>query len=94
MIEQQVSAYILPKLWVSERSYAAEFAVNSTAFPHIDDIGESYAGLLPISENQNDTQQLYFWFFPSDNPLAGKEVTVWLNGGVSGPHKMRIMCPM
>lgn len=31
MIEQQVSAYILPKLWVSERSHAAEFAVNSTA---------------------------------------------------------------
>lgn len=61
-----------------------EFAINGTDFPHLPfDIGESYGGLLPISEDQNDTQQLYFWFFPSDNPLANKEVTVWLNGGVS-----------
>ncbi|CAN8095346.1 unnamed protein product [Discula destructiva] len=61
---------------------SARFAINGRAFPHLPfDIGESYGGLLPISADQNDTQQLYFWFFPSDNPSVGKEITIWLNGG-------------
>lgn len=45
------------------------------------DIGESYGGLLPVSSNASDSKQLYFWFFPSDNPDAGDEITIWLNGG-------------
>lgn len=45
------------------------------------DIGESYAGLLPISSASNETRELYFWFFPSANPLASDEITIWLNGG-------------
>lgn len=45
------------------------------------DIGESYAGTLPISSNASDENQLFFWFFPSSNPLAAKEITIWLNGG-------------
>jgi hypothetical protein len=28
-----------------------------------------YAGLLPISDKP-DASELYFWFFPSTNPLA------------------------
>lgn len=61
-----------------------EFAINGTSFPHLPfDIGESYGGLLPISADATDTQQLYFWFFPSDNPRADDEIVVWLNGGVS-----------
>lgn len=59
-----------------------EFAVNGTAIPNVDfDIGESYAGLLPISQKKNETRQLYFWYFPSENPLAEDEITIWLNGG-------------
>lgn len=59
-----------------------EFLVNGTNIPHVPlDIGESYAGLLPISDKANDTQQLYFWFFPSDNAAARDEITIWLNGG-------------
>ena len=42
--------------------------------------GESYAGLLPIS-NQTNAPELYFWFFPSPNPKAEKEILIWLNGG-------------
>jgi len=58
------------------------FAVDGTAFPDVEfDIGESYAGLLPISNNTNDPNQLFFWFFPSNNPAAKNEVTIWLNGG-------------
>lgn len=29
-------------------------------------------------------QQLYFWFFPSENPAATDEIMIWLNGGVGG----------
>lgn len=58
-----------------------KFAVNGTGLPDVDfDIGESYAGLLPISSAPN-ASQLYFWFFPSSNPLAHDEITIWLNGG-------------
>jgi carboxypeptidase D len=54
-----------------------EFAVNGSALPEVDfNIGESYAGLLPISPDPNDPNQLFFWFFPSQNPLAKKEITI------------------
>jgi carboxypeptidase D len=60
-----------------------EYSVNGTAIPDVDfDIGESYAGLMPISKTSNDSQ-LYFWFSPSENPEAGDEIMIWLNGGVS-----------
>lgn len=41
----------------------AEFAVNGTGIPDVPfDIGESYAGLLPISGNANETRELFFWY--------------------------------
>ncbi len=56
--------------------------MNGTDIPDVDfDIGESYAGLLPVSRAVNETRQLYFWYFPSQNPLAHDEITIWLNGG-------------
>ncbi|KAF5026914.1 hypothetical protein F66182_944 [Fusarium sp. NRRL 66182] len=59
-----------------------KFVVNGSAIPEVDfDIGESYAGLLPISQDPDESRQLYFWFFPSTNPDAGEEVLIWLNGG-------------
>ncbi|SNX82961.1 probable serine-type carboxypeptidase f precursor [Melanopsichium pennsylvanicum] len=58
------------------------FHVNGTGVPDIDfDIGESYAGLLPISSNPAEERKLYFWYFPSKNPKASNEITVWMNGG-------------
>ncbi|KAJ5348044.1 uncharacterized protein N7506_001297 [Penicillium brevicompactum] len=57
-----------------------KFQVNGTHFPQVPfDIGESYAGLLPNTPNGNSS--LFFWFFPSTNPAADKEITIWLNGG-------------
>lgn len=35
---------------------------------------------MPIS-NKTGAAELYFWFFPSSNPKAEKEITIWLNGG-------------
>ncbi|KAF4973944.1 hypothetical protein FZEAL_9091 [Fusarium zealandicum] len=59
-----------------------KFVVNGTGIPEVAfDIGESYAGLLPISEDPDEDRQLYFWFFPSTDPDAGEEVVIWLNGG-------------
>ena len=57
----------------------AKYAVNGSALPDVYfDIGESYAGLLPIDETG---KELYFWFVPSTNPNATDEITLWLNGG-------------
>jgi carboxypeptidase D len=64
-------------------SKSKKFEVNGTGIPLADfDIGESYAGLLPISQDPNETRELFFWFFPSTDPDVGKdEVTIWFNGG-------------
>ncbi|KAJ5210145.1 Peptidase S10 serine carboxypeptidase [Penicillium cf. griseofulvum] len=57
-----------------------KFAVDGAHFPQVPfDIGESYAGLLSNTPSGNSS--LFFWFFPSTNPAAAKEITVWLNGG-------------
>lgn len=55
--------------------------MNGTAIPDVDfDVGESYAGSIPLTTNSSDN--LFFWFFPSENPAAEKEILIWLNGGV------------
>jgi len=39
-----------------------QFVVNGTGLPDVPfDIGESYAGLLPISGDKNETRELFFW---------------------------------
>lgn len=62
-----------------------EFVVNGTGLPEIPfDVGESYAGQLSISDNVDDPNKLFFWFFPSTNPAAeqNKEILLWVTGGV------------
>ncbi|KAF2635776.1 alpha/beta-hydrolase [Massarina eburnea CBS 473.64] len=69
---------------IPQTNRTAKYVVNGTAgaIPEVNfDIGESYAGLLPISSAANETGELYFWFFPSSNPSAADEITIWLNGG-------------
>ncbi|KAF1958206.1 carboxypeptidase cpdS precursor [Byssothecium circinans] len=69
---------------IRQTNATAKYVVNGTAgaIPEVNfDIGESYAGLMPISDKANETSQLYFWFFPSTNPDASDEITIWLNGG-------------
>lgn len=55
-------------------------AFQVTSLPDVDfDIGEMYAGLMPI--NLNDTSRaLYFVYQPTIGPEVD-EVTIWLNGG-------------
>lgn len=59
-----------------------EFAVNGSGIPEVDfDAGESYAGTLSIDDNADNDNQLFFWFWPSDNVNASDEIVIWLNGG-------------
>ncbi|TVY21483.1 putative serine carboxypeptidase [Lachnellula arida] len=61
---------------------SSKYVVNGTGIPEVDfDIGESYAGLMPISKEKNETRELYFWFFPTENTEASDEILIWLNGG-------------
>jgi hypothetical protein len=56
-----------------------KFAVDGKSLPNVTfDIGESYAGLLPMDDSG---KELFFWFFPSKNKAASDEITIWLNGG-------------
>jgi carboxypeptidase D len=42
--------------------------VNGSAIPDVDfDVGESYAGLLPVSQAANETKKLFFWYGPFGN---------------------------
>ncbi|MCJ1459669.1 hypothetical protein MMC28_010048 [Mycoblastus sanguinarius] len=63
-------------------SATEKFVVDGTKIPDVDfDVGESYAGLVPISSAANETRELFFWFFPSSNPAATDELVIWFNGG-------------
>lgn len=68
--------------YLNERS--RKFAVDGTRIPEVSfDVGESYAGLLPISNKSSETRQLFFWFFPSQEATAEAkdEIVIWLQGG-------------
>lgn len=57
-----------------------KYVVDGTAIPDVDfDVGESYAGLMPLGNSTED--EFYFWFFPSTNAAADGEILIWLNGG-------------
>ncbi|KAI1086561.1 alpha/beta-hydrolase [Rostrohypoxylon terebratum] len=60
-----------------------KYAVNGTGIPDVDfDVGESYSGYLPITDNPDDKDELFFWFFPTSTPNnTEKEILLWLNGG-------------
>ncbi|KAK5654879.1 hypothetical protein OQA88_6916 [Cercophora sp. LCS_1] len=63
---------------------SSRFAVNGSAIPDVHfNIGESYAGSLPISADANETSNLFFWFFPTISPNATRvrDIVIWLNGG-------------
>ncbi|KAJ8121344.1 hypothetical protein ONZ43_g2177 [Nemania bipapillata] len=63
-------------------SNTTKFAVNGTGIPDVDfDVGESYSGYLPISDDPDDTNELFFWFFANSEGSDAKEVLIWLNGG-------------
>lgn len=57
---------------------ASEFYVDGTNLPEVDfDIGPSWAGLLPISDNANETRKLFFWFFPPGPEGSLDDLIFW-----------------
>ncbi|KAI1336708.1 serine carboxypeptidase [Xylariaceae sp. FL0016] len=79
-------AHYLATRQVSQPKFAndntTQFSVNGTGIPDVDfDVGESYSGYLPISDDADDDNELFFWFFPNSGNSTEKEVLVWLNGG-------------
>ncbi|KAF2963487.1 hypothetical protein GQX73_g10083 [Xylaria multiplex] len=63
-------------------SNTTKFAVNGTGVPDVDfDVGESYSGYLPISDDPDDKNELFFWFFANSEGSDAKEILIWLNGG-------------
>jgi len=68
--------------WILKLIHTAAFVVNGTGIPDVDfDVGESYAGLLPISSKADEKRTFFFWYFVSTNTLATDEIMIWLNGG-------------
>jgi carboxypeptidase D len=61
-----------------QNANTSAFAVDGTKIPEVDwDVGESYAGLLPVSQESNETDKLYFWYFPSTSDDAEEELVIW-----------------
>ncbi|KAF9648151.1 alpha/beta-hydrolase [Thelephora ganbajun] len=61
---------------------ASAFYVDGKTIPEVDwDVGPSWAGLLPISGNKDETRKLFFWFFPPGPTGSADSLTIWTNGG-------------
>jgi carboxypeptidase D len=74
-VTNETTSYLIP-----QNANTAKYAVNGSGIPDVNwDIGESYAGLMPIGGV--NSSELFFWFVPSANELAGDEILIWLNGG-------------
>ncbi|QRV94647.1 Serine carboxypeptidase [Ceratobasidium sp. AG-Ba] len=59
-----------------------DFLVDGTKIPDVDfDVGSSWAGLMPISSNINETRKLFFWFWPTTNAQHTNDLVFWTNGG-------------
>ncbi|QRV80164.1 Serine carboxypeptidase [Ceratobasidium sp. AG-Ba] len=59
-----------------------DFLVDGTKIPDVDfDVGPSWAGLMPISSNVNETRKLFFWFWPTTNAQYTNDLVFWTNGG-------------
>ena len=57
---------------------ASQFYVDGSHLPEVDfDIGPSWAGLLPISGNANETRQLFFWFYPPGPEGSLDDLIFW-----------------
>ncbi|KAJ6473225.1 alpha/beta-hydrolase [Mycena sanguinolenta] len=61
---------------------ASQFFVDGATIPEVNfDVGPSWAGLLPISADPNETRKLFFWFFPPGPEGSLDDLIFWTNGG-------------
>ncbi|KAM0085933.1 hypothetical protein ACKRZS_001734 [Fusarium odoratissimum] len=60
------------------------YYVPSTGIPEVSfDIGESYAGQIPVDWKKTGSKdpKFFYWFFPTVNPAGKDDVVIWFNGG-------------
>lgn len=77
----QVPTKNLNTKWQYLNIKTQRFWVDGKRLPEIDwDVGESYAGLLPVSKERREDKKLYWWFWPTINEDKG-DILIWLNGG-------------
>ncbi|KAF8335498.1 alpha/beta-hydrolase [Cantharellus anzutake] len=63
-------------------SHIAEYHVDGKKIPEVDfDVGDSWAGLMPISAKKGEKRKLFFWFWPSKDPRHVDDLVFWTNGG-------------
>ncbi|KAF8350960.1 Alpha/Beta hydrolase protein [Amanita rubescens] len=61
---------------------ASQFYVDGSKIPLVHwDVGPSWAGLLPISDDPDETRKLFFWFFPPGPNGSLDDLIFWTNGG-------------
>lgn len=53
-----------------------------TRLPNISvEIPPSWGGYQPVSQQPNETRQIYFWLFPATGKVGHDDLVVWFNGG-------------
>lgn len=60
------------------------YYVPSDGIPELNfDVGESYAGQIPVDLKKNGAKdpKFFYWFFPTVNPAGKDDVVIWFNGG-------------
>ena len=82
IVLRQVS--LVPRVVTRQISFLADncpfpaFYVDGTTIPEVDwDLGPSWAGLIPISGNANETRKLFFWFFPPGPQGSLDDLVFW-----------------
>lgn len=62
-----------------------DFHVDGKNLPGISsvvgDVGDSYAGLLSITPDLNNTEKLFFWLWPPAHGAPDQDLTIWFGGG-------------
>ncbi|RBR12883.1 uncharacterized protein FIESC28_08374 [Fusarium coffeatum] len=65
-------------------SKTAPYYVSPNNIPEVSfDVGESYAGQIPVDLKKNGAKdpKFFYWFFPTVNPAGKDDVVIWFNGG-------------
>ncbi|KAI0687232.1 Alpha/Beta hydrolase protein [Earliella scabrosa] len=72
----------LARARVKDVAPSDKYLINGSNIPEVDwDIGDSWGGLMPISDDPDDGRQLYFWYFPPGPQGSDDDLIFWTNGG-------------
>lgn len=46
---------------------------------HMSSQNSSYAGLLPVSNQPDESRKLFFWFWPAKGQIGNQDLTFWVS---------------